>query len=259
MHTQRFDSEPFETRPGDQSYGLATRTDAARAQASADVNLDWTVEYPSSGLIPGADTTAALGRALARVGDELIGAIGEGGIDVVAKCHLHLGIALGHVFRRPTGIVPQVLVEGEWWRCDTVDIDDSESLNTAVLHGPADTDRASVEVSIAQERRPWSRPHHRCRRNDLSNENNPSAFRRHGTGGTNQRSFGEWMVGADRRGDSPCEQTARRHRRRPLHRGTTSARGSAGDGGSTPSVGSTSTTGSVTRGPTKLIWSLPPS
>lgn len=130
----------------------ATRTNAAAGQAEADLDLDWTTEYPSSGGLPDADTAARLRQALIRVGDELINAVGEGNLDLYARCHLHVGVALGHAFRRPTGVLPRLDVGGEWWPCRALNADHGVlPLHRVISNGPVGATRASVELSVTQD------------------------------------------------------------------------------------------------------------
>lgn len=130
----------------------ATRTNAATGLATADVNFDWTTEYPSSGALPDVATEESLRGALARVADEVLGVVQGTGIDLHAKCHLHLGIALGHAFRRTTGVAPQLHVDSAVWPCEALGPDvDVEPLAAIGGHGPASAGRASVEVSVTQD------------------------------------------------------------------------------------------------------------
>lgn len=127
----------------------ATRTNAATGLATADVNFDWTTEYPSSGALPDVATEESLRGALARVADEVLGVAQGTGIDLHARCHLHLGIALGHAFRRTAGVAPRLHVDSAWWACEAlgpnVDVDPLAAIGA---HGPASAVRASVEVSV---------------------------------------------------------------------------------------------------------------
>jgi hypothetical protein len=130
----------------------ATRTNAASALTDADVNFDWTTEYPSSGGLPDAATEESLRRALARVADQVVAAVGGRGLDVHAKCHLHLGVALGHAFRRPVGLAPRLMVDSDWWPCQVLGPDDVvDPLAVVNSNGPVGATRASVEASITQD------------------------------------------------------------------------------------------------------------
>lgn len=129
-----------------------TRTNAASGLAIADFNFDWTTEYPSSGTLPDFATEESLRSALARVADEVLGTAQGRGIDLHAKCHLHLGVALGHAFRRPTGAAPRFQVDSTWWSCEALGPDDDvDPLAVICTHGPAAATRASVEVSVTQD------------------------------------------------------------------------------------------------------------
>lgn len=132
-----------------------TRTDAATGLSTADINLNWIAEYPSSGELPDAPVESNLQRALSQVGDELIGAFGAGSLDVHARCHLHLAVALGHTFRKPTGMLPRLLVDNEWWGCETLSVgQEFTPLRQTTSHGPIEASRAAVELSITQDVRP---------------------------------------------------------------------------------------------------------
>lgn len=133
-------------------FRCATRTNAASGLTTADINLDWTAEYPSSGVLPDLATEQSLRGALARVADEVLGAAQGSGIDLHAKCHLHLGIALGHAFRRTAGVTPRLQVDSTWWSCEALGPDIVvDPLNLLSTHGPVGATRASVEVSVTQD------------------------------------------------------------------------------------------------------------
>lgn len=129
----------------------ATRTDAAPARETADVNLDWRAEYPSGGSLPDSATTLELRTALSAVTDEVITSFGAGDVTIAARCHLHLGVALGHAFRRPTGMVPTLLIDGQAWRAEIIRPGAVEGLGVAESIGPVVADRGSVEISISRD------------------------------------------------------------------------------------------------------------
>ena len=129
----------------------ATRTDAAPGRDEAHVNLDWRVEYPSDGSLPDSDTVDRLQSALARVADETIVAFGAGEIDLALRCHLHLGIAIGHAFRRPSGMVPRLSVDDQEWAAAMLPTNAAPAMERHDgAAGPAGSTRASVEVSLSQ-------------------------------------------------------------------------------------------------------------
>jgi hypothetical protein len=132
----------------------ATRSNAAEGADIADLDLDWTREYPSDGRLPNLETRERLRQALSRVSDELIGVAGPGVLDLYIRCHLHLGLALGHAFRRTTGLRPRVFADGQWWSCEVIDSLPGQGLTESVIHGPATATVASVELSITQDVRP---------------------------------------------------------------------------------------------------------
>jgi hypothetical protein len=129
----------------------ATRTDAAPDRDAADVNLDWRAEYPSDGSLPDPATALALRSALSAVSEEVIARFGAGDMRIAARCHLHLGVALGHAFRRPTGMTPVMWIDGDPWRAEVLPPGDTEPLRATESVGPVAADRASVEISISRD------------------------------------------------------------------------------------------------------------
>jgi hypothetical protein len=129
-----------------------TRSDAAGGRDIADLNLDWITEYPADGTLPDLDTVTDLQAALHASAQQLISHFGPGTTDLYLKCHLHLGIAIGHALRRVTGLRPRVEVDSEWWPVNVAPPLPKESqLVQGVTNGPAGGSRASIEISLTRD------------------------------------------------------------------------------------------------------------
>jgi hypothetical protein len=131
-----------------------TRSDAAGGRDAADLNLDWIAEYPADGSMPDAGAVSALQAALHSSSQELIANFGQGTTDLFLKCHLHLGVAIGHALRRVTGLLPRVEVAGAWWAITfTPPLPDSR-LCENMVNGPAGRNQTSLEISLTRDVRP---------------------------------------------------------------------------------------------------------
>lgn len=137
------------------SIRCVTRTNAASGLDSASVNLDWVPEYPSDGSLPADEVALDLSRALQALGDAVLGSGRPGPLDVYARCHLHVGVALGHAFRRTTGMNPRLNVAGDWWSVEATAAEGSIlDLARTDTSGPVTATSVSIEVSITQDVRP---------------------------------------------------------------------------------------------------------
>lgn len=133
---------------------MATRSNAAPGAATADIDLDWTVEYPADGSLPVDAQRDTLQGVLRAVTAEVLHAAEPGTVDLFLKCHLHLAVALGHALRKTTGMVPIVHVADEEWPCTEASYDTQDPLVAHATPGPITSDRASIEVSISRDVRP---------------------------------------------------------------------------------------------------------
>lgn len=132
---------------------LVTRSNGAAGADDADVNLDWSIEYPADGELPDDDDDVeSLQHALATVSAVVLETFGAGDVYLHLKCHLHLGVAVGFAFRRVTGARLFVDVDGAWWRIEVVEPAVSEGLvEKQVDIGSAAATRNAVEMSISRE------------------------------------------------------------------------------------------------------------
>ncbi len=150
---------------------MVTRSDGAGARDTADLNLDWIREYPSSGELPDVATTLDLRAALHTATQALIAVYGAGDVELNLKCHLHLGLALGFEHRRTTGLTPTVEVDGQWHRVSAVPpLPADAQLREITSDGPVGATRAAVELSITRDVHPLVNAHiastgtiYRCR------------------------------------------------------------------------------------------------
>lgn len=131
---------------------LVTRTDAAGARGTADLNFNWTSEYPASGDMPDNETVSVLADALHTSVHELLGTYPRGLVQLHLSCHLHLGIALGYELRRVTGAVPAIAVGDDWWKCAaSTPPGPDDALIVRRTDGPLDATRSTVEISLTRD------------------------------------------------------------------------------------------------------------
>lgn len=133
------------------SLRIATRSNAAPGIDQTDVDLDWTTEYPADGALPEESKVVMLHEALGVVTHEVLRAAMPGPVGLFLKCHLHLGVAIGHALRRPTGMIPVVRVADEEWPCVEASPEGHSPLRRHSTAGPIASDRASIEVSISRD------------------------------------------------------------------------------------------------------------
>lgn len=129
---------------------LVTRDDVAGHRADATLNFDWRHAFPA-GQLPEMSESTRLNTALSRATSHLKDAFGPGHITLDLKAHLHIGVALGHAFRRTTGFTPNMTNNGLDW---IAGIDDSDGpgrmLVTREIGSPA-VSAASLEISISRD------------------------------------------------------------------------------------------------------------
>ncbi len=126
-----------------------TRDDVAEHRDVATLNFDWRHAY-ADGRIPDPEETLRLVTALGSSMSHLKAAFAPGPTDLALKTHLHVGIALGHALRRPTGFVPRMVKDGDVWVAHVVDLQERPSMEVRREPGSASATCASVEVSITR-------------------------------------------------------------------------------------------------------------
>lgn len=127
-----------------------TRDDVADHRDVATLNFDWRHAY-SNGQIPNPAETERLSHALGSSLTHLKDSFPPGPIDLAIKAHLHLGVALGHALRRPTGFIPRMTKEGEVWEAHVLDTGDVPMLRKRTEPGPPTASRVSMEVSLTRD------------------------------------------------------------------------------------------------------------
>lgn len=127
-----------------------TRDDTALRRDEADLNFDWRSEYGAT--LANDSTVARLTDALGAATAEMSASFDRPEVEMELKCHLHIAVALGHAFRKPTGRVPTVRVGEEWWPCADVDVRlATEPLQRHVSIGDASSRAAAVLISLTHD------------------------------------------------------------------------------------------------------------
>lgn len=127
-----------------------TRDDTALRRDAADLNFDWRHEH--RGGLPDASTSATLQDAIGTGAEEVKANFQHHKVELELKCHLHLGVAFGHAFRKTTGRVPIVRADAEnMWSC----IDVASSIAEGLPHHTSNEDvtsrSAAILISLTQD------------------------------------------------------------------------------------------------------------
>lgn len=128
-----------------------TRDETASRRDEADANLDWRFEYGHDADLPDDELVARLRDALASATSVVSATFQPGVVELELKCHLHVAVALGHAFRKPTGILPWTRVGDEWWAAEDVPVLSGGAMGESRSVGPAQLDRAAVLVSVTRD------------------------------------------------------------------------------------------------------------
>lgn len=130
-----------------------TRDDTAARRSEADLNFDLRREH-SDGGVPDEATAVKLQQAISSACSAVSASFESPTVDLELKCHLHIGVALGHAFRKPSGRRPRVRVEDEtWWDVAMVKQAgaDLPALERATSNGEVGSSRTAVLVSLTQD------------------------------------------------------------------------------------------------------------
>ena len=131
-----------------------TRDDTAQRREEADNNFDWRDEYGNAALLPDPEVLRQLQVALAQTTSSVNARFQAGVVELELKCHLHIALALGHAFRKPTGMLPWTRVGDQWWPVQDVPTFVEGGLIEGRSVGPPDVDRAAVLISLTRDVEP---------------------------------------------------------------------------------------------------------
>ena len=128
-----------------------TRDDTAQRREEADVNFDWRTEYGNAPLLPDSEVLQQLQFALTHTTSSVNARFPAGAVELELKCHLHIALALGHAFRKPTGMLPATRVGDLWWPVEDLPAFIDGALTEGRSVGPPGVDRAAVLVSLTRD------------------------------------------------------------------------------------------------------------
>lgn len=127
-----------------------TRDDTADAPRAAHIDLDWRHAYLAG--VPDADRRHRLKHSLSDTVSAVLASYGPGAVQVNAKTHLSVAVALGHALREPTGAVPHVQIGDQRWAAQAHLVDEADRLiETLGSDGPVGARTVAVEVSVTRD------------------------------------------------------------------------------------------------------------
>lgn len=127
-----------------------TRNDTAGSRREAHVNLDWREAYRLG--VPDPATQNRLKHALGDTASALLATYGPGAVNLDAKTHLSVAVALGYALREPSGAVPRVLAGDARWAPRHSPIENHECLiETRGSDGPVGSRLVAVEVAVTRD------------------------------------------------------------------------------------------------------------